>query len=75
MTTAVLEHVERVAGEARRLKAVAAETVETGLYDAAHRIRKNPFAAVGAAFAIGVPVGLLFGWALWTSTGTGKSGH
>jgi ElaB/YqjD/DUF883 family membrane-anchored ribosome-binding protein len=64
MTTAVLERVERVAGEARRLKAAAADAMETGIYDAAHRIRKYPFISVGAAFAVGVPLGLLAGWAL-----------
>jgi ElaB/YqjD/DUF883 family membrane-anchored ribosome-binding protein len=70
MTTAVLERVERAAGEARRLKAAAAEAVETGIYDAAHRIRKYPFISVGAAFAVGVPIGLLAGLAL---TRAGKS--
>jgi ElaB/YqjD/DUF883 family membrane-anchored ribosome-binding protein len=63
MTTAVVERVERATSEARRLKASMAEAVETGIYDAAHRIRRHPLRSVGAAFAIGVPVGLLAGWA------------
>lgn len=51
------------AHDARLLKTIAEDAVETRMYDAAHRIRKHPFMAVGAAFAIGVPLGLLVGWA------------
>jgi ElaB/YqjD/DUF883 family membrane-anchored ribosome-binding protein len=54
----------RVAADAGRrvLKFKAGEALETRMYDAAHRIRKHPFAAVTSAFAIGVPLGLLAGW-------------
>jgi len=51
------------AHDARLLKTIAEDAVETRMYDAAHRIRKHPFMAVGMAFAIGVPLGLLVGWA------------
>lgn len=58
------------AHEARILKTIAADAVETRVYDAAHRIRKHPFKSVAAAFAIGVPFGALVGWAC---THTGKA--
>jgi hypothetical protein len=70
MTTVVVEKREykaptfwRCAADARMLKFKAGEALETRMYDAAHCIRKHPFAAVTAAFAIGVPLGLLAGWA------------
>jgi hypothetical protein len=51
------------AHDARLLKTIAEDAVETRMYDATHRIRKHPFIAVGVAFAVGVPLGLLVGWA------------
>lgn len=47
------------AHEARILKTIAEDAVETRVYEAAHRIRKHPFLATAAAFAVGVPVGIL----------------
>jgi hypothetical protein len=58
------------AHEARILKTIAEDAVEARVYDAAHRIRKHPFASAAVAFAIGVPVGALVGWAC---TRNGKS--
>lgn len=52
----------QAAHEARMLKTVAEDAVETGMYEAAHRIRKNPLMSVAAAFAIGIPVGVLIAW-------------
>ncbi len=51
------------AHEARLLKTIAEDAVETRVYDTAHRIRKHPFMSVAMAFAIGVPLGALIGWA------------
>jgi ElaB/YqjD/DUF883 family membrane-anchored ribosome-binding protein len=51
------------AHEARLLKTIAEDAVETRVYEAAHRIRKHPFMSVAMAFAIGVPLGALIGWA------------
>lgn len=63
MFTRVASLADRAAHEARMLKAVTGEAVETGIYDTAHRIRRHPFMSVAAAFAIGLPVGALVGWA------------
>jgi ElaB/YqjD/DUF883 family membrane-anchored ribosome-binding protein len=54
--------VMQASHDAKMLKFKAGAALETRMYDAAHRIRKHPFAAVAAAFAIGVPLGLLAGW-------------
>jgi hypothetical protein len=43
---------------------MAVDAVEGRVVDAATRIRKEPFKFVGLAFAVGVPVGLAFGWML-----------
>jgi hypothetical protein len=51
------------AHEARLLKTMAEDAVEMRVYDVGHRIRKHPFASVAVAFAIGVPLGALIGWA------------
>jgi ElaB/YqjD/DUF883 family membrane-anchored ribosome-binding protein len=45
------------------LKIIAEDAVETRVYDTAHRIRKHPFKSVAIAFAIGLPLGALIGWA------------
>ena len=58
----VVRHAAHLAHEARVLKTVTADAVEERVVEAAHRIRKNPFRAVGIAFAIGVPVGAFLGW-------------
>lgn len=50
------------AHEARVFRTMAMDTVEDCAMNAAQRIRRHPLAAVGAAFAIGVPAGLLVGW-------------
>jgi ElaB/YqjD/DUF883 family membrane-anchored ribosome-binding protein len=55
--------VMQASHDAKMLKFKAGEALETRMYDVAHRIRKQPFIAVGAAFAIGVPLGILAGWA------------
>jgi hypothetical protein len=55
--------VMQASHDAKILRRRAGEVFETRLYEAAHRIRKHPFKAVTAAFAIGVPLGLLAGWA------------
>jgi ElaB/YqjD/DUF883 family membrane-anchored ribosome-binding protein len=53
----------RAAHEARILKTIAEDALETRVYDTAHRIRKHPFKSMAIAFAIGVPLGALIGWA------------
>lgn len=53
----------QAAHDARILKTVAEDAIETRVYEAAHRIRKHPFMAVAVAFAIGVPIGVFVGWA------------
>jgi ElaB/YqjD/DUF883 family membrane-anchored ribosome-binding protein len=45
--------------DAKILKGRVEDALETRVYDAAHRIRKHPFRFVAAAFAIGVPLGVL----------------
>jgi len=50
------------AHEARVFRTIAMDRAEDYAMDAAQKIRRHPFAAVGAAFAIGVPAGLLIGW-------------
>jgi ElaB/YqjD/DUF883 family membrane-anchored ribosome-binding protein len=52
----------QAAREARMLKTVAQDAVEARMYEAAHRIRKQPLKAVAVAFAIGIPFGALIGW-------------
>jgi hypothetical protein len=51
------------AHEARMLKTIAEDAVETRVYNTAHSIRKHPFKSVAIAFAIGVPLGAVIGWA------------
>jgi len=58
------EQAAHVAHKARVLKTIAGDAVETRIVETAHRIRKDPFKSVGVAFAIGVPIGALFGWML-----------
>lgn len=50
------------AHEAHVFKTMAMDKVEDCALDAARQIRRHPFAAIGAAFAIGVPAGLLIGF-------------
>ena len=54
---------QHVAHEARVLKTKATDAVEDGIDEATHRIKRDPLKAVGIAFAIGVPVGAVIGWA------------
>ena len=49
---------KRVVKTARRWTHEAADVRD----EAAHRIRRDPFTFVGMAFALGIPVGFLFGW-------------
>jgi ElaB/YqjD/DUF883 family membrane-anchored ribosome-binding protein len=49
---------KRAVKTARRLTHEAADIRD----EAAHRIRRDPFAFVGLAFGLGIPVGFLFGW-------------
>jgi ElaB/YqjD/DUF883 family membrane-anchored ribosome-binding protein len=65
-----MRQAAHVAHEARVLKTIAADAVEARVYETAHRIRKDPFKAVGIAFAIGVPVGAFLGWACRAGTRT-----
>jgi ElaB/YqjD/DUF883 family membrane-anchored ribosome-binding protein len=58
------QQAAHLAHKARVLKTIAADAVEARVVETAHRIRKDPFKSVGFAFAIGVPVGALLGWAL-----------
>jgi hypothetical protein len=53
----------RLAHDAKILKSRVEEALETRRYEAAHRIRKHPFLAVAAAFAIALPLGVAAGWA------------
>jgi ElaB/YqjD/DUF883 family membrane-anchored ribosome-binding protein len=59
-----VRNVTHLAHEARAFKTMAVDAVEGRVVDAATRIRKEPFKFVGLAFAVGVPVGLAFGWML-----------
>jgi ElaB/YqjD/DUF883 family membrane-anchored ribosome-binding protein len=58
-----IRQAAHVAHEARVLKTIATDALEARVYETAHRIRKDPFKAVGIAFAIGVPAGAFLGWA------------
>lgn len=49
------------AHDARILKTIAEDALETRVFETAHRIKKHPFKSVAIAFAIGVPLGALIG--------------
>ena len=61
-TTGARRQAQRAAHEARMLKTSAQDAIEARMYEAAHRIRKQPLRAVAMAFAIGVPIGAFIGW-------------
>ncbi len=54
--------VTHAAHEVRLCKTIAADALEKCVFKTEHRIKQHPFAAVGAAFGIGIPAGLLMGW-------------
>ncbi len=58
----VLRDATHAAHRARVFKTMAADAFEDCAFNTAHRIKQHPFAAVGAAFAVGVPAGVLIGW-------------
>ncbi len=52
------------AHEARMFKTAAMDAAEECVFEAAHRIKQRPLAAVGAAFVLGIPAGIAVGWML-----------
>ncbi len=58
-----MREAAHLAHEVKSFRTMAVDAVEDRVTDAAQRIRKDPFKFVGFAFAVGVPVGVMLGWA------------